>query len=118
MKPIQHYNLDYLKELSGGDVSFEMEMINHFIGNTPGVLTRLDGYLAEEAWKPFRDEVHKFAPNLNMMGVNEIIQVANELERLSELRIETERIPGLYSGFREHVQIALEELIADFKSES
>jgi hypothetical protein len=53
-----------------------------------------------------------------MMGVNEIIPVANELERLSELRIETERIPGLYAGFKEHVLKALDQLTADFNSES
>jgi HPt (histidine-containing phosphotransfer) domain-containing protein len=118
MEQVQYYNLDYLKELSGGDVAFELEMIHHFIGNTPGVITRLDAYLGEESWKPFRDEVHKFVPNLNMMGVNEIIPVANELERLSELTIETERIPGLYVSFREHVGKALSQLTADFKPES
>ncbi len=114
MKPARNYNLDYLDELSGGDESFKIEMIRHFITNTPDVLAHLTGFLTGEEWKKFRDEVHKFTPNLNMMGIIEIIPVANELERLSEKVIEVDRIPDLYSGFEQHVRMALAELVSDF----
>jgi hypothetical protein len=114
MKPARNYNLDYLDELSGGDESFKMEMIRHFIGNSPKVLDNLSFFLAEKEWKRFRDEIHKFTPNLSMMGIIEIIPVANELERLSEKVIELERIPDLYNGFEQHVRLSLSDLVADY----
>lgn len=114
MKPARDYNLDYLDELAGGDESFKLEMIRHFIFNTPRVLITLDNHLAQSDWKSFRDEIHKFTPNLNMMGINEIVPVANELERLSERVIEVERIPDLYFGLKVNLNQALSQLIEDF----
>jgi HPt (histidine-containing phosphotransfer) domain-containing protein len=114
MKTARNYDLDYLDELSGGDESFKIEMIRHFLGNTPNVLANLTAFLAAEEWKKFRDEIHKFTPNLNMMGISEIIPIANELERLSEKVIEIERIPDMYHAFEEHVRMAHAELVSDF----
>ena len=108
------YNLDYLEELSGGDKEFQMEMIRHFVLNAPDVLIRLAEHSESGDWKAFRDEIHKFTPNLNLMGIGEIIPVANLMEELSEKRIETERIPGLLNQFRAEVSKARDQLAKDF----
>lgn len=111
---MKNYNLDYLKELASGDEAFMNEMIGYFIENTPKVIADLDLNLSETDWKNFRFHIHKFAPNLSMVGMAELVPVASHLEHLSATETELDTIPPIYAGFRENLQIALAELKSDF----
>ncbi len=112
---MKNYNLDYLKELSSGDEAFMDDMIGYFIENTPKVITELDVNLQTNNWKNFRFHIHKFAPNLSVVGMTELVPVANHLEHLSATETELETVPGIYTAFRENLQIALAELKHDFE---
>lgn len=114
MTPMKNYNLAYLQELASGDDTFINEMIGYFIENTPKVIAELDHNLADSDWKNFRFHIHKFAPNLSMVGMTELFPVASRLENLSATETELETIPKIYAGFRENLQVALAELASDF----
>ncbi|MFH0761647.1 MAG: Hpt domain-containing protein [Bacteroidota bacterium] len=115
---MKRYNLDYLKELAAGDEAFMNEMIGYFIENTPKVMAELDLSLTEASWKNFRFHIHKFAPNLSMVGMTELFTVASHLEHLSAEERDIDTIPDIYAGFRENLENALAELKSDFENKA
>jgi len=111
---VKQYNLDYLKEMSGGDAAFMDEMIGYFLENSPSVITRLDQCLQSGDWEGFRFAIHKFAPNLAIVGLNSLAEMASRLEQLSGVSGDHGLIPATYDGFRERLSSALDEMNLDF----
>ena len=109
------YNLDYLEELSSGDKEFEMEMIRYFIENSPQVLDHMDVLNSHQDWAMFREVIHKYTPNMNLIGVSTLIDTANKLELHAETKTHLDEIPGMLSRIREDVIKAIEQLKTDFQ---
>jgi len=108
------YDLKYLEEIAGGDNAFKEEMLKYYIENTPAVLQTLDKSLNDADWGSFRFAIHKFTPNLTIVGMTALAGLANRLEVLATSPDKTGEIPSVYSGFREGLVNALSELTGDF----
>jgi HPt (histidine-containing phosphotransfer) domain-containing protein len=108
------YNLNYLRELSSGDKDFEDSMINYFVSNAPEILDNVDQLIADEDWKEIREVIHKFIPNLNMMGAEDFIPTANTIEINTEQGINLESVPGLWVQLREWSVQLIAQLKEDF----
>lgn len=109
------YNLDYLKELASGDEGFEMEMIRYFVENSPQVLDQMDVLNDHQDWAMLREVIHKFTPNMNLMGISSLIEKANDLELKAENRVNLDEIPALLADIRIGVMEAMEQLKTDFQ---
>jgi len=108
------YNLNYLKELSSGDKEFEDSMISYFISNAPAILENVDQLIADEDWKEIREAIHRFIPNLNMMGAESFIETANTIEVNTEQGISLETVPGMWLQLKEWSIELIDQLKADF----
>lgn len=108
------YNLNYLKELSSGDKEFEDSMISYFLSNTPAILENVDQLVADEDWKEIREVIHRFIPNLNMMGAESFIETANAIEVNTEKGVNLETVPGLWLQLKEWSIKLLDQLNSDF----
>ncbi len=95
-------NLTYLHELSGGNISFENEMINLFVHQVPAELEQLGNFIQQANEKQLRELAHKLKSSLDIFGrqdlsdqLNRIVQeLANgtgkekALEQLENLKTE------------------------------
>ena len=108
------YNLNYLKELSSGDKEFEDSMISYFIANAPAILENVDQLVADEDWKEIREVIHRYIPNLNMMGAESFIETANTIEVNTEQGVNLETVPGLWLQLKEWSIELIDQLKADF----
>ncbi|MCD6331803.1 MAG: Hpt domain-containing protein [Bacteroidales bacterium] len=114
MSAAKLYNLDYLKELAAGDNTFMLEMINYFVANSPQVLEQMDTLVKNKDWAMLREVIHKFTPNMNLIGLKSAINEANNLEILAENRKDPDKIPVLVGFIREKVEIVIAQLKEDF----
>ncbi|MBT3244569.1 MAG: hypothetical protein HN352_15585 [Bacteroidetes bacterium] len=110
------YDLEYLDQLADGDESFKNEMIQYFFTNTPKVLDEMKQFLKIEDWVEVRELIHRYIANLNMIGANSIIPVANDLERLAEKELNIEDIPAKWLIIDTFCKELLLELKRDFNS--
>ncbi len=108
------YNFDYLKELSGGDKEFEDTMISYFISNTPNLVQTIDDLVANEDWKQIREDIHRFIPNLNVVGASLLLDDANNIEKYTETGQNLEKVPVLWTTLREQCLLVVEQLENDY----
>ena len=108
------YNFDYLKELSGGDKEFEDTMISYFISNTPNLVQTIDDLVANEDWKQIREDIHRFIPNLNVVGASLLLDDANNIEKYTETGQNLEKVPVLWTTLREQCLLVVKQLENDY----
>lgn len=79
----QGHNLDlsYLKEISGGNAEFMIEMIDIFLEQTPLYFTQLLSSVAAADWKAVGDLAHKIKPTLAFMGADQAKDDMQVLEK-------------------------------------
>lgn len=111
---LRKYNLEYLTELSNGDEAFKMSMIEYFISNTPTVLSTIDELLDHKNWKEIREVIHRFIPNLNMVGALDFIEDANKIEVYSEKELNLDQVPLLWRKVKENCLELIKQLTQDF----
>ena len=75
-------DLNYLKEFSGGDKGFIMEMGSMFLEQMPLESQRLEEHLQNKEWKLIGKLAHKMKPNFLMMGMEAQKSIAREIEHL------------------------------------
>lgn len=78
-KPI---DLSYLEELSMGDESMIIEMIELFLEKSPGNVDAIHRHYRDEEWKKLGEAAHKFKPTLDYMGMEETRERLEAVERL------------------------------------
>jgi HPt (histidine-containing phosphotransfer) domain-containing protein len=112
---MKRYNLNYLKEISGGDEDFILDMIQTFVANTPGEIDQLRAYAEKEQWELLGDSAHKFAPGLQFLGIIALRPVINQLEDYAKGKKKLEIIPSLIDKLDTECRLVSEELKQDFK---
>lgn len=115
MKP-KLYDLSYLRQLSSGDEAFENSMIAYFIENTPGLLQEMDDLVSQQDWAEVRELIHRFIPNLNMMGADKLLDDANNVELYSEKRIKLDQISPLWNSVKGGCMQLIDQLKQDFQA--
>ncbi|NUO00727.1 MAG: PAS domain S-box protein [Saprospiraceae bacterium] len=73
-------DLNYLIELSNGDLHFVETMIDAFLAEAPELLQNLNAAVIEENWNQIYQQVHKLKPSFVMMGMNNLHEIAVEVE--------------------------------------
>ena len=109
------YDLSYLTELSAGDSSFIQSIISQFIAEAPTVIHNITVASGEQNWDELAYQVHKFAPNLAFIGINDIKEEVNKLEMFSKQRSNLETIPQLVDILSKRCELAINSLRKDFK---
>lgn len=112
---MRRYNLTYLKEISGGDEDFILDMIQTFVSNAPSDIAHLKKLAAKGDWNELGENAHKFAPGLQFMGIVSLRPVINQIEDFSFARKNLAEIPGLLQKLESECQMVSEELKQDFK---
>lgn len=74
-------NLDYLREVTGGDKDIMIEMIDIFLSETESVLSSIHNCYQQENWMQLASEAHKIKPTLMYVGLIEVHAVAQQLEQ-------------------------------------
>lgn len=110
----KRYNLSYLKEISGGDESFVLDMVQTFIENSPSEIANLKMYASGEKWELLGENAHRFAPSLQFLGLIALRPVINKIEDFSFGKKNLDQIPSLLDILSTECNLVSDELKKDF----
>ncbi len=111
---MRNYNLGYLREISGGDEDFVLDMIQTFITNTPAEISTLKNLAMKQSWVTLGEHAHKFAPGLQFIGLVSMRPVINKIEDFSFKKENLEQIVTLIEELDSECQLVSEQLRNDF----
>ncbi|RNC85425.1 MAG: Hpt domain-containing protein [Balneola sp.] len=74
------FELDFIKELSGGDEDFEKELINIFIEEVPKQCSQLEEALSGEDQNTVAEVLHALRTKIRTFGIENVDLIAEEIE--------------------------------------
>ena len=96
-------NLDYLKEITGGEPEIMQEFIQMFFDQLPEFRDGLTDHLANHKWKELGELAHKAKSSVMTFGMN------NLGLRLKELQLKTQKLEDIDS-YPEYVNEFMNEM--------
>ncbi len=118
-KPTSHEkftNIDYLKQVSGGDKTIMEKAISKFIETTPNMLDKMDSLLNQQDYEELAKSAHKLKSSVAMMGMEEILKTIKNIEFVSKSRERLDALPVLINRTRKMTQFAMVELQQELDS--
>jgi HPt (histidine-containing phosphotransfer) domain-containing protein len=103
MSQARYTNLDYLKEITGGEPEIMQEFIQMFFDQLPEFRDGMTKYLAGKKWKELGELAHKAKSSVMTFGMNELGY------RLKELQLKTQKLEDIDS-FQEYVEEFMTEI--------
>lgn len=109
------YDLAYLEELASGDYLFIQSIVKQFVTDAPLIIEKINAAYKQQDWNDLTYQVHKFAPNLAFVGINDIKEETDNLELYSKKQINLTTIPLLVDTLRKRCELAINSLKKDFE---
>jgi HPt (histidine-containing phosphotransfer) domain-containing protein len=104
-------NLNYLYELSKGDMGFIREMIDVFLAENSGELDSLEKKIGEEDYSQIKQIAHKLRSSIPYVGLDARIgQEIADIEELARQEEDMDKIKSLFKKVRTVCNDALAEL--------
>lgn len=111
-----HYtNLDYLKEITGGEPEVTKEFIQMFFDQLPEFRDGMTAYLAEKKWKELGELAHKAKSSVMTFGMNDLGHRLKELQLKTQKLEDIDSYPEYVDEFMNTMARAEEELKEEMK---
>ena len=112
MSTFEEANLSYLEDLSGGNSSIIVEIIDLFLNQTPGDFDTLVQHVQDTNWEGAYRMAHHIKPTLAYVGANTMRDELNSIERLTKEGTALDTILPRLEGVRTRLAILYSELKA------
>jgi HPt (histidine-containing phosphotransfer) domain-containing protein len=109
-------DLSYLKEITGGESSIVIEMVEMFLAQVDEFKTNLNQYLNDKNWVDLGKEAHKAKSSVLIMGMEDLGKNLKHLQLLTEEEKEIETYPDYVKMFMEQCDAAVIELQEEMKN--
>lgn len=109
-------DLSYLKEITGGESSIVIEMVEMFIAQVDEFKENLTKYLNDKNWVDLGKEAHKAKSSVLIVGMEELGKNLKKLQLLTEEEKEIETYPDYVKMFLEQCDAAIGELQEELKN--
>jgi signal transduction histidine kinase/DNA-binding response OmpR family regulator len=106
----KHYNLEYLRSVSGNNEEFIREMILTFTESIPSQLKEMKKALDEGDWQKLARSAHQIKPSFTLMGLNSLRTSIVFIEENSKYGTKLDEIPQVVTEFIDHCNLILPEL--------
>lgn len=103
-------NTESLKELTGGDDLFMVEMIEIYLRNTPVMLKEIKSSFKKHDFEKLKRTAHKIKSSFGMMGMIEPLNIAAEIEQSDEKNSDQDLLKSKIDRLSELVSISEKEL--------
>lgn len=106
-------NLDYLKEIAGGEPEIMREFIQMFFEQLPEFRNGMSVNLAEKKWKELGDVAHKAKSSVMTFGMSDLGNKLKELQIKTQKLEDIENYPAYVDEFLKTIDQAEVELKED-----
>lgn len=108
------YNLEMLREMSGGDESFVAMMVQMFIDSSPEVMQGMEAALAEKRWADLGGLAHKIKPTIDTMGIESLKDLIREVEKDGKAAANLDALPLKVTKVNDTLRAVIEKMKSDF----
>jgi len=108
------YNLDMLKEMSGGDESFIVMMVQLFTDTTPEIIGQMKAAAQAESWSELGGLAHKIKPTIDSMGIDSLKELIREVEKDGKNSANVEDLPQKVGIVVSTLEACMAAMKADF----
>ena len=108
------YKLEYLNSISGGDIEFVHDMIKTFVTNSPLEIRSIREKAADKNWLKTGEETHRFASSLLLLGLDNLHQLATDIENKVHQNQNIELVPSLLEQLELNCNLVITQLKNDF----
>ena len=109
-------NLDYLKEITGGEPEIMQEFIQMFFDQLTEFREGMTGHLANQKWKELGELAHKAKSSVMTFGMNDLGHRVKELQLKTQKLEDIESYPEYVDEFMNEIAQAEVELKEDMKN--
>lgn len=103
-------DLSYLKEITGGESSIVIEMVEMFLAQVDEFKANLNQHLKDKNWVDLGKEAHKAKSSVLIVGMEDLGKSLKKLQLLTEEEKEIETYPDYVKMFEEQCDAAVVEL--------
>lgn len=103
-------DLTYLKEMSGGNQSLILEMINIFCDQVEEFSQGMDKHLEKKEYELLGKLAHKAKSSISIMGLNDLASDLKKLELIAKAGTEQEKYQDIVNKFKKETTQAVAEL--------
>tara|TARA_B100000929_G_C15448963_1_gene400534 strand:- start:720 stop:1061 length:342 start_codon:yes stop_codon:yes gene_type:complete len=111
-----NYNLDEVKEMSGGDEEFMLVVVQTFLEEIPPDVVAMSEAIDNDNPSLAYQYAHKMKPNLQLFGLNLMDQI-KIIEDWSKHGKRKDEVPGAAETISKKVNVAASALKRDFELE-
>jgi len=108
-------DLSYLKEITGGESSIVIEMVEMFLDQVDEFKVNMNQYLNDKNWVDLGKEAHKAKSSVLIVGMEDLGKNLKKLQLLTEEEKEVETYPDYVRMFMEQCDAATIELRDELK---
>jgi len=108
------YNIEKLKEWSGEDEIVMKELLGLFLAEAPKTLATLEQAVFQEDWQMIKDEAHKYSPQVSFLGVEDLVENINQLEKNALQIRDINIIKKLFFDIKNKSNNLIDQIVADF----
>jgi len=102
--PSLKIDLNQLKELSGNDADFMVEIIELILENAPAAASSMKELLAAADFDTLSKVAHKLKSTLNILGDQDLLQVIDWLEHTCQEKPASNEISGMVSYIDKYIE--------------
>lgn len=103
-------DLKYLLEITDGDKEIMKEMVGLFLKETPVQIQKIRGAYEARNWEQLGAEAHKLKPTFMYVGLSDLKNMAQEIEKAGKNQKNLEAVPDLLKAIEEGYKDAAGEL--------
>ena len=111
----RYTNLDYLREITGGEPEIMKEFIQMFLEQLPEFRDGMTSFLSEQKWKELGEIAHKAKSSVMTFGMNDLGNRLKSLQLKTQGLEEIETYEGHVKEFMDMMDSAEAELLEDLK---
>ncbi len=105
-------NLSYLEDITGGDTTVIIEMLDLFIQDIPKHTSNMVSYFQEGKLLDVAREAHMLKPTVQYVGLFQLYEDLKELEALARKEFNVDRISELLESIKSEAKISVPALKA------
>lgn len=106
----KYINLNYIENISDGDVKTKIQLIELFFTQVKDILQRFDNAIKQNDIQLISATAHLAKSSVKVMGISNIAEKMLELETTAKQNIKSENYNSLIEYFKQNIPFALTEL--------
>lgn len=105
-------NLSYLEEITGGDTTMILEMLDLFIRDIPTQIQNIQEFYNSDDIESLGKEAHKLKPTLQYIGLTGMFEDIKEVEHIAKSNTNMEKLADLIKNLQTSALECVPELKA------